>query len=197
MGSSAQDSQGWNQDTGSLHSHLEALRKNLLPSLYRGWQNSAPSSCIIEVPIFLLAFGRPCSWLLEAALSSLPCGPLHWKSRTWQLTSSRSRGESLSCLRRWYFILPNHGINDSTTFALLHSLTMRVTFYHVHGSCSHSRGRDYTGRLYQEAELLGAILEFCLPQGCRIKQDTECKVLTSVPGPRTASTNGSHSHHHR
>lgn len=79
----------------SLHFHLEALGKNLLPIVFRDWQNSAPSGCMIEVPIFLLAEGLDSSWLLEAALSSLPYGSLHWKSTTWQLTSSRSTGESL------------------------------------------------------------------------------------------------------
>ena len=51
---------------------------------------------MIEVPILLLAVGQDCSWLLEAALGSLPRGPLHWQFATWQLTSSRPAGESLS-----------------------------------------------------------------------------------------------------
>lgn len=79
-----------------LPPHLEALGKILLPSSFKCWQNSAPSSCMIEVSIPLLAVGQDCSWLLETALGSLPCGPLHWQFTTWQLTSSRPAGESLS-----------------------------------------------------------------------------------------------------
>lgn len=42
----------------SLPSQLEALGKILLPSSFKCWQNSAPSSGMIEISIFLLAVGQ-------------------------------------------------------------------------------------------------------------------------------------------
>lgn len=81
-GSSARESQDWNQAVDQSAPSSGGSEGEGSSKLIQVLADPAPSSCVLEVPVFLLALGPDLSWLLEGALSSWPCGLPHWPFTT-------------------------------------------------------------------------------------------------------------------